>query len=261
MKISIAQLNCRPGRIKDNCSKIKQLAAEAKQQGSAMVVFPEMTDTGYDMSLICKSASAWPDGIPFTTLQNCASDLNLHIVCGLSEKNGPDIYNSIAVIDPGGNLLFKYRKTHLFPGTPVFEDKHLTAGNVIDTTVIGSMNWGFLICYDLRFPEVCRTLFLKGAEVMVICSAWPISRIKHWKTLTRARAIENQAYVLASNRIGTDRGLEFCGSSCIIDPSGETIAEADTRSEGLISAEISREEITRTRQKIPVSETRRPEIY
>ncbi len=260
MNISIAQLNCIPGRIEDNCSKIKQLAAEAKQQGSDMVVFPEMTDTGYDMSLIQGSASAWP-GMPFKTVQNCASTLNLYIVCGLSEKDGTDIYNSVAVINPEGYLVYKYRKTHLFPCTPVLEDRHLTAGSVIDTTIIGGMNWGFLICYDLRFPEVCRSLFLKGAEVLVICSAWPLTRLNHWKVLTQARAIENQAYVIASNRTGTDGGMEFCGSSCIVDPNGETIAEASTSSEELIYAEISREETAMIRQKIPVFKNRRPDIY
>ncbi len=260
MKIGVAQINCSPGEVPENCFKIESFSRLAREQGCEMVVFPEMTDTGYDISLIPEKASTWSE-LPFATLKNTASELGIYLVCGISEKVCSDIYNSIAVLDPKGDLVFKYRKTHLFSPHPVCEDRYFLPGNSLETVIIDDMIWGFSICFDLRFPEVSRSLMLKGAGVLVVCSAWPSTRSEHWTALTTARAIENQAYVVASNRIGTDGALNFCGSSCIIDPFGVALASCDEKSEKLITGEVNKDRISSVRRMIPVRSSRREELY
>jgi predicted amidohydrolase len=119
-----------------------------------------------------------------------------------------------------------------------------------------------MICYDLRFPELSRSLVLQGAEVLVLCSAWPFPRLSHWETLIRARAIENQVYFIAANRTGTDDGaISFCGASRIVDPYGVIVTSAAEDREEMISGEISRETILAVRAKMPVLQQRRSDLY
>lgn len=253
MKAAAAQIRCQPGNIEANCARIPELAGQAKSNRCGLIVFPEMTDTGYDMPAIQQTASPWP-GLPYDTAGRAARDFSIYLICGLSEREGDRIYNSLAVLDPEGNLLGKYRKTHLLPLDPVNEDHYLTPGNSLTTVQIGDMKWGLLICYDLRFPRVSHELALSGAEGLIICAAWPSPRQEHWEILNAARAIENQCYVIAANRIGTDGPLTFCGSSCIIDPEGSIIASASQDTEGLIMAEVSAEAVSSLRARQPFLE-------
>ena len=158
-------------------------------------------------------------------------------------------------------MLGKYRKIHLFSSAPVHEDRYFTPGSSLTTLHIGEMTWGFSICYDLRFPELYRSLALQGAEVLVNCTAWPASRAAHWETLTRARAIENQAYMIGTNRVGTDGGVTFCGRSCIVEPFGEVISLGSADEEELVVGEIRKDKVVSFRQDIPVFQSRRKDIY
>ncbi len=253
MKVSVAQINCTPGEINDNCAQIPSLAEQAKANGCEVIVFPEMMDTGYEMSAIQKTASPWPE-LPFNTAKKAARDFAVHLICGISEREEEEIYISLAVFDPEGNLIGKYRKTHLLPLDPVNENRYLTPGSSLEAVQLGDMKWGFMICYDLRFPEISRQLIMKGAEALVVCSAWPFPREFHWQTLTEARAIENQCYVIAANRIGTDGPLTFCGSSRIINPDGTIAASASQNQEELIVADVSRERVSSLRTSLPFLE-------
>ena len=259
MKIAIAQIDCALGDVASNCSKIPVYAKRAKEQGGDVIVFPEMMDTGYEMTMIQQVASSWTDQ-PFAVAKDAARDCGMYLICGLSEREGENIYNSIAVFDPAGSLIGSYRKTHLFSVEPVNEDRYLAAGDSLEIVDIGGMRWGLSICFDLRFPEVYRALVKRGAEVMVVCAAWPVPRQSHWKMLTVARAIENQSYVVAANRIGTD-GLKFCGSSCIVDPYGDVIASGSEASEELVVAEIDQKTITTLRDDMPLLKNRRENLY
>jgi len=253
MKIAAAQIECIPGDIEANCAQIPSLAEQAKANGCETIVFPEMMDTGYEMSAIQKAASPWP-GPPFLAAQKAARKHALHLICGLSEREEERIYNSLAVFDPEGNLVGKYRKTHLLPLDPVNETRYLTPGNSLEIVQIGEMKWGLLICYDLRFPEMSRQLIMQGAEVLVVCAAWPFPRESHWQTLTEARAIENQCYVIAANRIGTDGPLTFCGSSRIINPDGTIEASASQDQKELLIAQIHRKNVSSFRASMPFLE-------
>jgi predicted amidohydrolase len=119
---------------------------------------------------------------------------------------------------------------------------------------------GLTICYDLRFPELFRRYALAGAKLIFVPAEWPHPRLMHWQTLLRARAIENQLFVVACNRVGVVGKTHFCGHSAVIDPWGETIVEGD-ESEMLLTAEIDLGLVDDVRQRIPIFADRRPEIY
>lgn len=260
MKVAVAQVRCSPGDISLNCELIPYYAKLAQERGSEVVVFPEMVDTGYDMSAIEKTASPWT-GLPFMTAKFTAAACSMYVICGLSEREGEKIFNSVAVIDPNGNLIGKYRKTHLFSPDPLHEGNYITAGDSLEMVQIGDIRIGFLICYDLRFPEVSRHLCMMGADVLVICAAWPFQRESHWKILTMARAIENQCYVVAANRVGADGPLTFCGSSCMIDPNGTVISVGLKDCEELLVGEVSPEIVASCRNTFPFQRDRREDLY
>ena len=260
MKVALAQIRGLVEDVEANCCKIASYAEQAAQQGCHIVIFPEMSDTGYVPSAIQETASSWTDR-PFTMVRDTAARLGIFMVCGMSERVDRDIYNSIAIFSSEGKLLGQYRKTHLFSAVPVHEDKYFTPGVSLATILIGDMTWGFSICYDLRFPELYHSLALRGAEVLVNCSAWPVSRVEHWEILARARAIENQAYMIGVNRVGTDGELTFCGRSCIVEPLGDIVSLGSVDKEELVVGEISKDKIVSFRHDIPVFQSRREYVY
>jgi omega-amidase len=155
-----------------------------------------------------------------------------------------------------------YRKTHLFAGTPIGEDECFSPGNELKSFPFGGLRLGLSICYDLRFPELYRTLAIEEqANVFILSAAWPFPRLEHFRVLATARAIENQSYMIVSNRVGTDEGVTCCGSSAIIDPYGVILASASTDREELVQAEVSLEVVRSVRDKMAVFEQRRPELY
>jgi omega-amidase len=258
MKVALAQIVCEVGNVGANCNTLRRVAKQASGEGCDAVVFPEMSDTGYDMKTIVEKASTWKSG-PLQLLQELASQLGIWIVCGLSEREEGDVYNAVAVVDRNGQLAARYRKAHLF--TPIGEERFLKRGDSLTVATIEGMQWGVMACYDLRFPEMARSLALKGAEVIVVPSAFPFPRINHWCTLLASRAIENQLYVVGANRAGVDGDLWFCGSSRVVDPYGVVVASASEVGEQLLFAEISRGRVSEVRGSMAVFEDRRRDIY
>jgi omega-amidase len=258
MRAGVAQIVCEVGNVAANCSTLQRVAKQASGEGCDAVVFPEMADTGYDMKTIVEKASTWESG-PLQLLRELASQFGIWIVCGLSEREQDDVYNSVAVVDPNGQLAARYRKAHLF--TAVGEERFLKRGESLTLATIEDMQWGVMICYDLRFPEMARTLALKGAEVIVVPSAFPLPRINHWCTLLASRAIENQLYVVGANRAGADGDLRFGGSSRVVDPYGVLVTSAPEVGEQLIFADIRKSRVTEVRGSMAVFEDRRGELY
>ena len=261
MKIAAAQIACEVGDVAANVRKLVSLAERAKAAGADWVVLPEMSDTGYVMSVIREKASRWSEG-PVVELQRVARELSLGIIAGVSERTDKCIFNSQVVIGPSGEALAKYRKAHLFTPCPIEEDKCFSAGGELVSLGVEGARFGLSICYDLRFPEFYRALAInQRANVLIISSAWPFPRVEHLRTLTTARAIENQSYVILSNRVGSDGGVTFCGSSAIIDPYGVVLAAASADREELIHAEVSEQVVRSVREQMQVLEHRRPEVY
>jgi omega-amidase len=261
MKIAAAQISCALGDFNANLRKICDFAALAKKSGAELVVFPEMVDTGYSMPVIQKHAKKWSEGaVP--DLQKIAKEISIGIVAGISDRDGASISNAQVFVNILGKVVAKYRKTHLVTAVPLDERVCLSPGNEFVSCKIGTFNVGLSICYDLRFPEMARTLVVEhGANVIVNSSAWPVVRAEHLRILALARAVENQSYFIIANRVGTDDGVTFCGSSLIIDPSGVTLAAASPDREEIIYGKISNEEIDLVRSRVAVFHHRRPDLY
>ncbi len=271
MRVAAAQISCLPGDREANLRKVRDFCQCAKKAGAELIVFPEMTDTGYSMPMIQKHAAAWNEGaVP--NLQRIAKEFSLTIVCGVSEREGPSLYNAQVIVDPHGQILAKYRKTHLVAAAPLNERSCFIAGDKfvsykIDrpkdgSAMADSFTLGLTICYDLRFPEICRKLAVDhGANVFVTSSAWPFVRIEHLRVLALARAMENQCYLILANRVGTDDAVTFCGSSAILDPYGTILAAAPPDREELIYADISRHTVDLVRSGMAVFEHRRSDLY
>jgi predicted amidohydrolase len=261
VKIAAAQITCALGDVDANVRKMRDFSSSAKEGGADLVVFPEMADTGYAIPVIQKHATAWSKGaVP--QLREIAKTFSIAIISGVSEREGASIYNSQVAIDASGQIVASYRKTHLFSPAPIEEHKCFSPGSELVSFAAGKFRLGLTICYDLRFPEVYRTLACEeSVNVFIISSAWPFPRVDHLRTLATARAIENQSYVILSNRVGNDDGVTFCGSSAIIDPYGVTVAAASADREELIVGEISEEVVRSVREKMPVFAHRRCELY
>ena len=205
MKIALAQIRCRSGDVAFNLRTILARIADAATRGCDVIVLPEMSDTGYHMPTIARTAAAWNRGV-YVDIAAAAASSKITVVVGLSERVGSDIYNTVAVIGPGGEPIAKYRKTHLITAEPVCEQNWIRPGDALTLCAIGGFRTGLLTCYDIRFPELARKLTIAGAEMLLVPAAFPRVRISHWETILACRAIENQAYVAAVNRVGTDEG-------------------------------------------------------
>ena len=261
MRIAAAQIACDVGAIKSNVEKIERFARQAHGAGATMVLFPEMSDTGYSMEQIRQHATEWKTGaVP--AIRDLARELSLWIVSGVSERENDAIYNSQIVANPDGEIAARYRKTHLFTPEPIREDSCFTPGGDFVSFPTNGFKVGLTICYDLRFPEFFRGLAVTHeTSVFLLSSAWPCPRAHHFRALAVARAIENQSYFVAANRVGTDDGVQFCGQSVIIDPSGAILASGSDLDEQLIVADLSVEYLNSVRAQMPVFDHRRRDLY
>jgi predicted amidohydrolase len=261
MKVAVAQISCSLGDSDANLLKVRDFCARAKETDADLIVFPEMIDTGYSMPVIRAHANHWTGGF-VAGLQETARQLSIAIVSGVSERDGASIYNSQVFVDQQGKIIAKYRKTHLYAVAPVEEQTCFAAGDRFASFAFGNLHLGFSICYDLRFPEMYRKLATEqNVGAFIVSSAWPFPRVEHFRTLAMARAIENQSYVIASNRVGKDDDLWFCGSSAIIDPRGVLIAAASADREELIHADLSQELVLSVRSRVGSFAHRRQDLY
>ncbi|THH40484.1 nitrilase-related carbon-nitrogen hydrolase [Neolewinella litorea] len=260
MRIAIHQFNAELGAVDRNLQRIEGLLAELAPGEIDLILFPEMCDTGYAMDVIMENAVAW-DEHHLAGVKREAARLGATVVVGISERAGNDVFNTAAVIAPDGSLIYKYRKTHLVSIAPIHEDHYLTPGDSLGYFVSGGVNFGVMTCYELRFPEVARTLTLRGAQVLLVPTAWPAVRVEHLTSLLRARAIENQLFVVCASRVGTDADITFSGNSMVIDPNGNILARGSAATEEWLRADIDLETVQRSRERIAALLERRPHLY
>ncbi len=257
LKISLGQMDIAFGQIAQNLEKIAQFTKAASTSGSDLILFPELMSTGYDLANCQVLAEPLDTGI-FLTISQLAARHHIAIGGTLLERSGCSIFNTFILFNSEGFRVAKYRKIHLF--RPMNEDKWLCAG---DEIIVASTQWsptGLATCYDLRFPELFRHFALHQCTLCLIPAEWPLPRSEHWRTLLRARAIENQMFIAAVNRTGTSPTDKFGGASAVINPWGETLIEIGD-DETLVSTEIDLGEVDRIRKQIPILEDRRPDIY
>ncbi|PLX81013.1 MAG: carbon-nitrogen family hydrolase [Desulfuromonas sp.] len=255
VKASAAQFNITLGDIPANQAKAMAALNRLRDRGAELVVLPEMWSTGYDYRQLPQLAEETPRLVE--ELCRYSATAGQTIVGSMAEKEDDNIFNTAFVIDRG-ELKGKYRKVHLF--SVMREDRYLAAGHksLVVPTSIGRL--GIAICYDLRFPELFRKLALEGAEILCLPAEWPKPRQEHWRTLLRARAIENQMFVIAANCCGIQAKLDFFGMSLLIEPRGEILAEGGETDTELL-AEFDFEQMKNYRFQIPCFKDRRPDIY
>jgi predicted amidohydrolase len=216
-----------------------------------LVVLPELWHVGA-FNLDGAREHAEPlDGPLVTRMRKAARAAGTWLHMGsFAELAGDSRFNTSVVIDDAGDVVATYRKVHLF-GWENGEPSVMTAGEslVVLPTPLGAT--GLATCYDLRFPELYRRLVDSGAETFLMASGWPMPRIDHWSTLARARAIEDQAWVVACNSAGRHAGVEMGGRSVVVDPRGAVVAEAGTGEE-VLRAEVDPSLSAQWRRSFPV---------
>lgn len=222
MDISLLQLNSVWESPSANFRKVEKLLAKDPPKPGALLVLPEMFATGFslDLSKTCAGPAMDTDGF----LRSLAARHQVAVMAGTVRMGGDGLgRNEAVVISPAGDQLARYLKQRPFSGA----GEELTHERGFDgsTFTWGGMRLSPLICYDLRFPELFRGGAKGGVEGFIVIAAWPKQRIEHWITLLRARAIENQAYVIGVNRTGDEPSLSYCGRSLVIDPHGDIVAD------------------------------------
>ena len=265
MLAAVAQIDPKLGEKQRNLDVCLARLEEASVLGASILVLPECAIPGY-MWDSAEEAMPFAEEIPgpsTATLERECARLGLHVVCGLLERDGDALHNAAVLVGPDG-LVGTYRKTHL-PYLGV--DRFVVAGDELPVfeTPLGRI--GVEICYDLRFPEVTRTLALRGADLVAHPTNFPVAARIQTELITLARAAENRVYLLTANRVGKERWGEFCGWSQIVDPFGNRLAEAGETGEALLTAEIDVEKARDKDYVIPGSYElylfghRRPELY
>ncbi|MDP4096589.1 carbon-nitrogen family hydrolase [Paenibacillus sp. P96] len=262
VNIALVQANITLGEPDTNRRHIEQGMEQAVSAAVKpdMIVLPEMWNTGYALEQIQELADV--EGAETRKWVSAfARSHGVNVVAGsIAEKKADGgIYNTTYIFDRNGNTAASYSKIHLF--RLMDEEKYLQAGSEpVLFDLDGTMKAGASICYDIRFPELGRKLALAGADMLIVPAEWPHPRLHHWRTLLMARAIENQMYVIACNRVGTGGTTEFFGHSMIIDPWGEVIVEGGEQEE-IVTGTIRPELVQEVRSRIPVFEDRRPSLY
>ena len=238
-----------------NFEKVRRLLAQAAPAKDALVVLPEMFATGFTMNT---SAMVEPyGGETEQFLARTAKEFGIWLIAGAAMR-GRDgrARNKALVFSPAGELIAYYAKMR--PFTPGGEAEHYTAGEQPARFGWGNATVSPFICYDLRFPEVFReAAAAHRPELFVVIANWPAKRIEHWVKLLQARAIENQAYVLGVNRVGTDPYYSYTGRSLIVDPHGTVLADAG-ETEGFIRAELDLATLRKYREGLPFLADMRP---
>ena len=254
------QFEAKLGDVRYNLDRIAAVVAGLSPGEVDILAFPEMCDTGYAMDVIRRQAVSWPAD-HLQAIQSQARAKGTAVLLGLSKRVEADIFNTVAVIDRQGELVFNYRKSHLVTIAPIHEQRTITPGDTLGHFNLDGRSCGVLTCYELRFPEIARTLALKGAEILFVPAAWPVIRLDHLLVLARARAIENQVFLVLCCRVGTDAATTFSGVSMILDPDGRVLAAGEQSGEELLKAAFDPAAIDDSRRRIGALNDRRSDLY
>lgn len=258
MRVALAQLDIQFGDPDANYQQVEVAIQRAAEQTVDVIVLPEMWNTGYALTRL--NVVADDDGQRTRQLlSKLARQFRVNIVGGsVAVARDGHYYNEMLAIDRHGQLVSQYDKVHRFG--LMAEDRYITAGateNVFELDDVAAMG---VICYDIRFPEWLRKQAAQGPRVIFVSAEWPTQRQMQWRLLLQARAIENQAFVVAVNRVGSDPDNQFGGQSLVIDPLGDLLAIGGAHPQ-LITATLDLAQVERVRGQIPVFEDRRPELY
>ncbi|MGA3058811.1 MAG: carbon-nitrogen hydrolase family protein [Candidatus Bathyarchaeia archaeon] len=263
IKLALAQISSTRENKEANLQKIETLTFKAKEQGTDLAIFPEMSLTGY---VVRDQFYELAETIPGPTVERVealAKKTGLHVIFGmpeLSEKTRATVFNTAVFVGPNG-LIGKYRKMYL-PTHSVFEEKrYFRPGYQTAAFQTDLGNIGLCICYDIFFPEVVRLTRLKGAQLIVCISASPAVRRSYFEVLTCARAIENTAYLAYVNLAGVQDGLQFWGGSRLVSPTGDVLAKAKYDEDDFVTCEVDYNDLRTAETFIPTLKDLRPELF
>ena len=265
MKVAIVQMDIIQGNFDANLEKVERLAGKAKAMGASIAVFPEMFLCGFNYK---KNLEYLRENGDFAERQLCKIAKKFSIaICGsvphLLKEDMPPV-NRFLLCTEDGEILSHYDKIHLFR---VFnEDNYITPGGSIVSADTDFGRVGFAICYDLRFPEMFVEMTKRNVKLVIVSAAFPHPRSEHWRILCRARAIENQCFILAVNRSGVEDlpsgPIKYFGLSAVIDPWGGVVCECgEDASDDIAVADINLDEVDFIRAKIPALADRREDLY
>ena len=256
-KIAVAQFEIKVGSPSENIAKGLSFVDKAIEQNVRLVILPELWTSGYDLD----NCGQYIDTNQKVTadLHSRADQNNIMIGGSYITQDYDGYRNTFLLIQPHENNTAAYQKIHLFK--LLDEPQYFTAGSqvTVQNTPLGRV--GLAICYDVRFPEMFRVYSQENVDLILVSAEWGIQRQDHWRTLLRARAIENQAFVIAANSVGPLFETASAGFSAVIDPWGNVLAEANGSDECLLTAEIDLEEIKTAGEKISSREDARNDLY
>lgn len=261
MKVSMIQMDIIHKSPKENREKIKQLVADAMKDNPDLIILPETCTTGFTKSVF-ENIDLYlenEEGETISLFKDLAKKHSINIVTGsIPEKYGRKCYNTVFYINREGKILSKYRKIHLF--TPANEDAAFENGERMPVFETEFGKIAMMTCYDIRFVELSRIYALSGADIIIIVANFPNPKVNHWRTLIQARAIENQLYIFACNRVGEVEKDSYFGHSLVVDPWGDIVVEGDD-SEKVISTNINLKKINEVRNIVPMYVDRQTKAY
>lgn len=248
LKIALIQMNAAWEEKKKNLARAEQFFRKAAREACDVIVFPEMFNTGYSMNIPVIAEDEGGETSRF--LSACSRKYSINVLAGFAVRphRRKKPVNLAAAFDRTGAVIARYAKTHPFSFAQ--ENRYFSCGSTLVTFPLEGIPVSIFICYDLRFPEVFRAVAREVRAVFVLAN-WPSSRRDHWETLLKARAIENQCFVIGVNRTGKDgNGISYPGASQIFDPLGKNVCTGDRR-EQYLTCEIDPEEVPMVRSRFP----------
>jgi len=268
MRIACVQLGIDGGAVEENVTAALERIRAAAEGGADLVVLPELFDVGYFAFDAYPRAAESITGDRLSRFASVAEDAGVNVLAGTvvedlaaSAADGVDVpatsglANAAVLFDRSGERRLVYRKHHLF-GYGSEETDQMVPGESTPVVDIEGLTVGVTTCYDLRFPEQFRSMVDAGVDCVLVPSAWPYPRVEHWRTLGRARAIENLAYVAAVNGSGSFGDDALCGRTTVYDPWGTTLASAGEEP-ATVTAEIDPDRVAAVREEFPALRDRR----
>ena len=263
MKVAVAQFKASTKK-ETNLKKIINFICEAAKKKASLIAFPEFMMFYTNFAQTPKELASLAETINgnfVKSIANAAKENKIQVVGSFYEKSSKKdrVYDTSFVINKSGKVISTYRKIHLYDALGFRESDKMTSGSKIAKpvkTTIGKI--GMMICYDLRFPEMSRSLAVAGSEVLVAPSAWVKGKNKeeHWLTINKTRAIENGCYVIAPDQVGNI----YCGRSVVVDPYGKILLDMKKK-QGIDYVDIDLKKVKQVRKVLPLLKNRRTDVY
>ena len=252
LRVSLLQFSSSQGQPLLTLNKVHRLVKHLDYRADLLVT-PEMWPTGFILGE--KQRLQRENDLCLDYFKSLAVERKVYVISSMLETYGGQYFNSAFLINPHGKIQKKYRKIHLFKLSQ--EHKKFNPGNEVVVAEVKGVALGVAICYDLRFPEVFRKMLKWNVEVIAIPAAWPKPRLDHFNTLLKARAIENQAYVLGVNKVGQSlHGEVYAGNSSVYDPWGVCLGKLGTGLE-VLNCELNLNRLRKIREEFPALKDRR----